>query len=180
MNVDIHNPEVINPNLIPGHSTSPPPPPPVYGNDSAARGPQFDLILTWSSFATILQIISRHFAGIGNIVRLSFDCNRTNVRCARLSNTRSHFATAWPSKVSTVLIWLDCYVSTPFIACNLKFFMMASVKKSIHQGHEGFSELFRGRQCKVPAFAHCIWHGLRALHFCVLAHDHNAMRWDKF
>ena len=46
-----------------------------YGNDSAARGLQFDLIVTWSSFATILQIISRHFAVIGNIVRLSFDCN---------------------------------------------------------------------------------------------------------
>ena len=33
-----------------------------------------------------------------------------------------------------------------FIACNLEFFTMASVQRSIHQGHEGFSELFRGRQ----------------------------------
>ena len=142
MKVDIHNPEVINPNLIPGHSTSPPPPPPVYGNDSAERGPQFDLILTWSSFATIPHIISRNF-GIGNIVRLSFDCNRTNVRCARLSNSRSHFATAWPSKVSTVLIRLLCF--NPLYCMQFEVFHDGFSEKSIHQGHEGFSELFRGR-----------------------------------
>ena len=46
-----------------------------------------------------------------------------------------------------------------FIASNLGIFMMASVQRSIHQGHEGFSELFMHLQSfETPDPTHtCLW-----------------------
>ena len=63
-------------------------------------------------------------------------------RGARLSNTRCHSATARPRR-SPLARWTGMFL---FIACNLEFVMMDLMQRSIHQDHEGFSELFRDRQ----------------------------------
>ena len=56
--------------------------------------------------------------------------------------------------------------------------MMASVQRSIHQSHEG---LVNYLETDNVGSCICALHfGLHTLYFCVLAHDHNMMRWDKF
>ena len=59
--------------------------------------------------------------------------------------------------------------------------MMPSVQRSIHQGHEGFSGTIYSRQRINPAdnvLNRALYFGRRASRFCVLAHDHNAVRWE--
>ena len=69
-----------------------------------------------------------------------FASSDLDVTCgARLSNTRSLTPLRLDPREGTRSWGLFL-----FIACDLEFFMMASVQRSIHQGH--FSELFRGRQ----------------------------------
>ena len=56
--------------------------------------------------------------------------------------------------------------------------MMPSVERSIRQGHEGFSGTIYSRQRIDPADICALYFVWSASRFFVLAHDHNAVRWE--